>query len=166
MADKKIMVQVRQGEAIEEVERPSLMQTAWVLQQICEAMERRPSFRQFIYGILGYPRPEENTKEGTYVTLYLAGGMEVTNTLFNSTDERMAKLEELVKVTQAFRKTFTEAYKLGGEVDVSKVLSEHGKHFVNLMGLLEKFEEWERDPDSFTMGNQTPSKPLDGSTTL
>ncbi len=94
---KKVMVTLKQGDQEIQVEKPTLAQTGWVLQKIAEAITERPSFRQFIYGMLDYPRPEEPGSEGTYVILYLAGGMEVTNTLFNCTDERFIKLEAILK---------------------------------------------------------------------
>lgn len=97
---KYVTVKVRQGDQIMDVEKPSLLQAGWVLQCIADAIRQRPSFRQFVYGIMGYPRPEEPGSEGTYAVLYLAGGMEVTNTLFNCSDERFMKLEEIVKAAK------------------------------------------------------------------
>ena len=56
------------------ITKPTVEQVAWMLRKVKEAIETGPSFRKFIYGILGFTQED-------YAVLYLAGGMDFTNFL-------------------------------------------------------------------------------------
>jgi hypothetical protein len=57
-------------------EKPTIEQTAWVISCILINAEAKGSFRYLIYDIMDYG-PE------AYQPLYIAGGMTITNALFD-----------------------------------------------------------------------------------
>jgi hypothetical protein len=52
---------------------------AWVLSKVNETIETEPSFRRFIYGLMGFD-------ESAYSALYAAGGMNITNFISEALD--------------------------------------------------------------------------------
>lgn len=58
------------------MEKPTIEQTAWVFDKLCEHLHEGGTFRYLIYDRLGYG-PE------AYQPLYEAGGMVLSNAIFD-----------------------------------------------------------------------------------
>jgi hypothetical protein len=61
--------------------KPTIEQTAWVLEKICSCISNPTSFRGLIYDRLGYGVE-------AYCELLEAGGMEITNAMWDLTTLR------------------------------------------------------------------------------
>ncbi|MBA4542938.1 hypothetical protein H1164_08485 [Thermoactinomyces daqus] len=60
-----------------EEQRPTVEQVAWVFQKLNEHLQEGGTFRYLIYDRMGFD-------EGDYWLLYSAGGMNISNAIFDS----------------------------------------------------------------------------------
>ena len=73
-------------------ERPTTEQVAWVFRRLCEHLQDEGTFRALIYNRMGF-------KTSDYITLHEAGGMALSNALFDARtlSGLLPHLRELIK---------------------------------------------------------------------
>ena len=83
------------------MEKPSIEQVAWVFTHLCDHMNDGGSFRYLIYNRMGFG-PE------AYTTLYMAGGMALSNAF--------GELEDMREVIESLRRNDPELAKKVAEI--------------------------------------------------
>ncbi|GED55868.1 hypothetical protein EDM54_23790 [Brevibacillus borstelensis] len=81
------------------MDKPSVEQVAWVFEKVAESIrEGGGSFRHLIYDRMGFD-------EKAYIPLYKAGGMVITNTIFDTLDTIDEYHEALLEIDTHVRST-------------------------------------------------------------